>query len=203
MIIKCGPESDRRILKINLPTESQKIGVLVSGGLDSAILYHLVMQENKNIGNLHKVLAYTVLRTDGSKTHALSVIRHVSNYFSIPQTDLIAVGDNSLPQFEQVTSGLHDIWENYNTPTVYVGVIESLPIHAIRKKVVETHRYKIPMQPLNKSHVVDLVSQFKQEALFELTHACDFEFGRCAWCPGCLERQWGFDQNNIVDPGNG
>jgi hypothetical protein len=205
MIIECGPDTDRRIFTLQLPTESKRIGVLVSGGMDSALLYFLVMLENRNIGDLHEIVAYTIPRNDGSKLYALPIIRYIGDYFNKPQTSSILVGNTTLPEINQVSSGLYEIRMNHNTDMVYVGVIETLPMHGVgvyrQQGLRETHRYKIPMKDLNKSHVVDLILRLNQEILFNLTHGCLNETGRCGICGGCLERTWGFEQMSIVDTG--
>lgn len=203
MNIECGPKKDRRILTINLPSSIQHIGVLISGGIDSALLYYLLMVENKNSGNNINIIPYSIMRKDGSKVHASPVVHYISELFGVKR-DPIVVGDNTLPEKDQVLSGLIDIWDNHKIEIVYVGVIETLDIHKfgyIRNTVYETDKYKIPMQNLNKSHVIDLVNKFGQNYLFELTHGCLLESGRCGVCAGCKERAWGFEQMGLKDPG--
>lgn len=205
MIIECGPVTDRRAFELRLPTNRTKIGVLVSGGMDSAILYFLLMLENRNMEDLHEITAYTIPRKEGSKLYAFPVIKYVSEYFNKPQPSLVLVGNNTLPEIMQVSSGLYDIRMNHDIDMVYVGVIKSLPEHSIDIQRApgrgNTHRYKIPMKDLNKSHIIDLIVSVKQEILFELTHGCLGEIGRCGVCGGCLERQWGFEQLCITDTG--
>ena len=48
---------------------------------------------------------------------------------------------------------------------------------------------------------IDLIFQFKQEKLFELSHTCNMPGLRCGGCNGCNERRWGFEQMSYKDPG--
>ena len=204
MIISCGPESDKRTMILELPKEPSKIGIFVSGGLDSAILYYLLMLENKTQNEIHEIVPLTVLRTEGSKNFSQLVVAHVQSAFHKSYTESIKLGDNTLPEPEQVKSGVLDA-RNRGFKRVYTGLIEQLPEHMIGWDKIpysENDFFKAPMKDLNKSHVVELCYQFKQEALFYITHSCAaWEVSRCYSCNGCNERRWGFDQLGLVDPG--
>ena len=67
MNIICGPKNDQRTVTITLPQNKSRIGVFVSGGLDSAILYYLLLLENKLTGNIHEITPLSVMRKEGSK----------------------------------------------------------------------------------------------------------------------------------------
>lgn len=208
MKITCGPLHDQRTASLILPTyQSRKIAVLISGGLDSAILYYMLLQENKNLDNLHEIVPFTILRKEGSKHFVKPVIAHVHACFDMPYIDPIVVGDNTLPEDQQVKSGLKDAWSaGFNLG--YVGIIEQLPEHVLGWDKIphliynQTHRFKTPLRTLKKSHVIDLIIKLNQSGLFYITHSCDiYEIGRCNKCNGCNERIWGFDQLGISDPG--
>jgi hypothetical protein len=206
MKIICGPKNDQRTVIITLPEKKSRIAVLVSGGLDSAILYYLLLLENKLRGNIHKIVPISVMRKEGSKYFSSLVIGHVNQAFQLPYNDPIIVGDNTLPEEEQVKSGVnHAIKLGFDI--VYAGVIEQLPQHMINWRPIpskETPRFKTPFQLINKSHIIDIIVKFNQEPLFYITHSCSGEqsqVGRCKGCNGCNERSWGFDQLNLTDPG--
>ena len=40
---------NNKIAKLSLPLTKQKIGVFISGGIDSAILYYLILLKNKSL----------------------------------------------------------------------------------------------------------------------------------------------------------
>jgi len=114
------------------------------------------------------------------------------------------VGNNTLPEEEQVKSGVHDAW-TLGFQIVYVGLIEQLPQHMVDWQPIpykESPKFKTPLKMLDKSYIVDLIKHFNQEVLFYITYSCSLlELGRCNRCNGCNERSWGFDQIGLVDPG--
>jgi hypothetical protein len=200
MIIKCG--NDNRVITIELPEKKETLGVLVSGGLDSAILYFLIVQENIRLGNLHDIIPFTVARKEGSIYFAGPVVEHIHKYFNICVPHL-QVGDNTLNETRQVTSGLKDA-QDMGCSKVYLGVIIQQPEHMLgwdHPKLKEAERFKLPFINADKSHIVDLIFKSNQESLFHITHSCDHELGRCGSCNGCRERAWGFKKVNKIDPG--
>jgi len=204
MIVHCGPESDQRVITVELPAKPARVGILISGGIDSAILYHLLLLENTFRKNKHVIQPLTVIRKEGSKHFSKLVIAHLHAVHNIPYEDAIIVGDNTLPEEEQVKSGVIEAHAN-GFDAVYAGVIEQLPQFMVNWQPIpskETNRFKTPLTNLNKSHIIDLCVRLKQEALFYITHSCSIkELGRCNTCNGCNERSWGFSQNQIQDPG--
>ena len=206
MNIICGPKNDQRTVTITLPRNKSRIGVLVSGGLDSAILYYLLLMENKLRSNIHEILPITVMRKEGSKYFSSLVIGHVNQAFQIPYTDPQVVGNNTLPEELQVKSAVDEALMN-GFDIVYAGVIEQLPQHMINWQPIpskETAKFKTPFQSIDKSHIIDMIVKLKQEPLFYITHSCSGEqsqVGRCNGCNGCNERNWGFSQLGLTDPG--
>jgi hypothetical protein len=203
MLIECGPPDDKRILSFTLPEERKRIAMFISGGIDSAILYFMMLQENKKLNNLHEITPFSIMRNEGSKYFANLVVGYVNSFYGIPYQDPIIVGDTTLPEKQQVKSGAYAA-RDLGYDIIYLGLIEQLPQHMIgwtQIPYVESPRFKAPMHLLNKSHIIDLVVQLKQESLFYITHTCNLqEIGRCNNCNGCNERRWGFDQLGLVDP---
>jgi len=204
MIINCGPVHDLRELRIGLPERKSKIAVFVSGGIDSAILYYLLCLENKLHQNMHEIVPLTVYRKEGSKNFARLVISHVNASLEKSYTEPLIVGNNQLPEPEQVKSGVCEA-EKLGFNLAYTGLIQQLPQHMINWQPIpysETDFFKAPFKNLNKSHIIDLCVKFNQESLFYLTHSCSAsEISRCNDCNGCNERTWGFEQLKLVDPG--
>jgi len=206
MDIICGSDNDKRTVSIRLPDKKSRIGVLVSGGIDSAILYYLILLENKFRGNTHEVYPISLMRKEGSRYFSSLVVGAVNQQFSIPFTEPRLFGDNTLPEEEQIKS-LVDQALAKGFDIVYAGVIEQLPQHMDNWKPIpskETARFKTPFQSVNKSHVIEMVIKFNQEQLFYITHSCadaNYQVGRCYRCNGCNERTWGFEELGLSDPG--
>lgn len=204
MIVSCGPKNDLRELIIELPTKKSKIAVFVSGGIDSAILYYLLCLENKNTGSIHEIVPLTIHRKEGSRNFAKLVVAHVDATLEKKYIDPLVVGDNQLPEPEQVKSGVQEA-KRLGFDRSYTGLIEQLPQHMVDWQPIpysENEFFKAPLKNLNKSHIIDLCVRFNQESLFYLTHSCStWEMSRCNQCNGCNERQWGFDQLELTDLG--
>lgn len=208
MIIECGPISDRRTVEISLPEDSNHLGVFISGGIDSAILYYLLHLENRNQGFTHKIFPLIVLRDDGSKYFSRMVIDYVHRVIGIPKTEPFLAGDPYLPHDQQVRAGVMQAVYEYKISPVYAGAIEEIPEHYTGgwevPVVFETSFFKAPLLNIQKPHVLDIVYQFGMEFLFRITHTCDtYEIGRCEGeCRGCKSRRWAFEQIGRIDPGN-
>jgi hypothetical protein len=203
MKLECGPLTDRRTLEIELP-EPKRLGIFVSGGMDSALLYYLFCKLNHDAGYTHKIIPYTVLRQEGAKKYALPIINHIHRHFQQPVQTLKVAGDPTLPEDQQVKSGVMEVLQKKWADIVYVGVIEALEIHMVGWQPIpakETEVFKTPLHNLNKSHIIDLLLQLGQQDLLFKSHSCITSEGRCGTCNGCNERSWGFDQLQLIDTG--
>jgi len=202
MIYNCGTANDIRSLDILLPETPSKIGVFVSGGIDSAILYYILNLENKN--QIHEIIPLSIMRKEGSKYFSHLVVAHINEELGLPIIKPMIVGKPNLPDDQQVRSGVMEAFQK-SFDFVYVGVIEQLAMHMIGWENIpanETEKFKTPLAKLNKSHIIDLVTKLNQQSLFNITHSCSkYELGRCNACNGCNERAWAFEQLNYKDPG--
>lgn len=196
-------------MNVILPSEKTKIAVFVSGGLDSAILYYLILKANKEMNNLHEVVPYTVHRSEGSKYYARLVAAHIQSQFDLPITSPILVGDPTLPGNWQVRSGALSAYLK-GCNHLYIGMIKQLDEHKIGEDVFDVDKtekeypgiLKVPFIELTKDKIIKLIIENNQQQLFYFTHSCSIlEVGRCNDCNGCNERIWGFKQLDVVDPG--
>jgi len=173
---------------------------MVSGGVDSAILYYLLLQENFNTGNKFEIIPYTMLRKEGSRYYAKDVINYVHDLHHLPHTDLNIIGDNTLPETQQVESGIMDVLHK-TVDYVYLGIIESREEHSVgwhRFPFKETFHRRYPLLNLQKSHVIDLYIKTGMIELLKMTHSCAVhEITPCNNCNGCIERIWGISEMNL------
>jgi hypothetical protein len=210
MNITCGPDFDKQTVTIELPSEKTKIGVFVSGGLDSAIMYYLVLKANAELNNIHDIIPFMIARSEGSKYLSNPMVAHVQQQFKSSPHTLKVVGDPTLPGNFQVRSGGISAYM-MGCSQIYVGVIKQLPEHTIGDEPLDLNTLdpeivnrvlKLPLEHLKKYHIIDLIKQFNQDPIFYLSHSCSTkELGRCNKCNGCNERAWGFQQLDISDPG--
>jgi hypothetical protein len=200
----CNILNEQRVVELALPDTPTKIAVFVSGGLDSAILYYLILKASIEQGVAHQISPFVVNRTEGSRYFSKLVVAHVHSQFNMPYVDPILVGDPTLPGHLQVLSGAQSA-QYMGFTRLYGGIIAQRPEHTIGYEpspAEETDIIKLPFKDLTKGYIIDLIVRNKQEALFYLTHSCSIlEIGKCNTCNGCNERNWGFAQAGLVDPG--
>jgi hypothetical protein len=200
----CNILNEQRVVELALPDTPTKIAVFVSGGLDSAILYYLILKASIEQGVAHQISPFVVNRTEGSRYFSKLVVAHVHSQFNMPYVDPILVGDPTLPGHLQVLSGAQSA-QYMEFTRLYGGIIAQRPEHTIGYEpspAEETDIIKLPFKDLTKGYIIDLIVRNKQEALFYLTHSCSIlEIGKCNTCNGCNERNWGFAQAGLVDPG--
>jgi len=85
---------------IDIP-ENKKIGVMVSGGIDSAILWYLVYSECVKRGQ--ECIAFTGPKLDSSVPHSTSVLEYVADEIGGDVREPIVLGGPAIP-------GEEDIW---------------------------------------------------------------------------------------------
>ena len=199
--IECGPTYDRRFCNLQLSFFRRRIGILVSGGLDSALLYYLIQSI---VDDRYTVTPFTISREDGSDVYAQPVIDYVNDVLHKPKQTTTILHIDEINNELQVSAGIREI-SKYDVNITYIGLIETLPIHCIGVpgpyKPTNSERFNFPLKDLNKSHVVDLVYQFNQQEIFNVTHSCVYKRNRCGGCNRCNERQWAFDQLGLKDIG--
>jgi 7-cyano-7-deazaguanine synthase in queuosine biosynthesis len=197
--------SDGTTFKLQLPLLRRNIGVLVSGGLDSALLYYILKSLEIEDAR-YKVTPYTLERDDGSKNHAQLVIDYVHDKLKIEKLPTIYMPIVQTDSNVQVAEGISKLLKE-KLSLVYVGIITTLPEHALHGVgspyfPVDSELVNYPLKQLTKDHVVDMIIKLGIDELFELTHSCVYDtVGRCNKCNRCNERAWAFTQLGLIDPG--
>ena len=201
------------------------IGVIVSGGFDSAVLWHLVYKEclKRDI----KIKAFTVPKVDGSIRHANLVLEDSCKRFGTKRMETIQVGEvdnnNRDPSgedlFLQLLSGMKEAygWKDGRKQggmcdVLFTGANPYAP-HIIRdfgpperNFVKGTEWESIVKQPFanyTKDWIVDIAwEEGILDDISKITHSCvRLNRGRCGECLWCVERAWAFEQNGYTDLG--
>lgn len=189
---------------LELP-ESAPIHVMVSGGMDSALLLYMIAELSN--GN-NDIITYTVAKTDGAWFHSKNVVDYVQRKFP-DVLDHVAVGNPGLEHDMQVRSGFIEAVAKHNAPVLYLGENQNPPAEFLmggmypnRMSPDTKHPYLVtPFLHLHKSHIAELCKQLKLDDLIEVTHTCTaLMTGRCNECFACTERAWGFSQVGMKDP---
>lgn len=209
----CGPEEDIRSVLVDV-LPNTKYGIMLSGGLDSACLMYLIIEEclTKNIDvNLS---VFNIPKTDGSSLYVNNIITYFNKKYDLKIPAAIKVGNPKAHHTEQSKTAITDIFTNYNIDKLFVGTNQNPPPPFDLKKFGEgkypdrvtsspdPSKIIMPFINLHKSHVVDILFQTKQQELIEITHTCtERQVGRCGECFQCQERKWAFDQLQEEDYG--
>jgi|TARA_B110000908_G_C10258491_1_gene457346 hypothetical protein len=182
----------------------KRIAVSVSGGWDSAVLWHIVYNECKKRGQECK--PYTVPKIDGAQRWANEVIRQSGYEGETTLVGSVAAEDVS----SYVTSGIREIIKDDQADIVYVGTNKYYdgmqPDHA------RQHPSAWGVEHLVLSPFFDDTKDVTVELAFDLgiaydimniTHSCtERDVGRCGYCPWCKERTWAFKEIGREDEGS-
>ena len=200
MKLTCGPEHDKRTLDLSLPLGKQ-VGVFISGGIDSALLYYLLLKENQH--NSHTIHPLIITRKEGSRYFARPIIEKINQLLGI-SVPIKRVGNTSLPEPQQVTSAVEQAFRLLKLEEIFVGLIYNRPEHTVGFDpipVPEMPYLHTPFRHLEKSHIIDIYYQLGIQHLLEYTHSCDqSETTQCGICNGCREQAWGFLEVSQTDP---
>ena len=201
--LESNVNGDVRPVTVKL-TLHRRIGVLVSGGLDSALLYYLIRKLTLS-DNRFSVIPYTIIRNDGSSRYAQPVIDYVHDILGIEQQYATKLEIDETDSELQVAAGMRELYKT-NRNRIYIGIIQTLEEHAMHGVPkpyvpVNSEMFNYPLKDLTKAHVVQLIIQLGLEKLFTLTHSCVYDIDTpCGTCNRCNERAWAFSQLGLIDP---
>ena len=182
---------------------NKRIAVVVSGGFDSAVLWHIVYNECKRRGQSCR--PYTVPKLDGAVRWANEVLA-LSGYEG--QTNIVGKVDAEDPS-SYVASGIIEIFTEKMADIVYVGVTKYYdgmnPDHPRQhaSKYNAAHKCLQPFSDMTKDKTVQLAFDLGiAEGIMPTTHSCtELDEGRCGYCQWCKEREWAFKQIGKIDTG--
>jgi hypothetical protein len=207
MKIITGPDNDKREVEIALPKGKTRIGVMLSGGADSAILLYLLALERKLEGSGQELVPFTVARPDGAWNYVKPIVDKVNSMLGTSIADPIQVGNPELHHSQQGRSGELEAREKYNIDHFYYGSQQHPPVpmpgdYPKRPDKIELPGTTIPFALVDKRHTLGLYEAFDVWSLIELTHSCTaLTKGRCGECYNCVERAWALADMGFTDPG--
>jgi hypothetical protein len=202
--LESNVNGDVRSVTVKL-TLHRRIGVLVSGGLDSALLYYLIKKLTLS-DDRYSVMPYTITRNDGSSRHAQPVIDYVHEILGIEQQYSTRLEIDQPDSELQVAAGMRELHKT-NRNRIYIGIIQTLEEHALHGVPkpyvpINSEMFNYPLKDLTKDHIVQLIIRLGLEKLFTLTHSCVYDIDiPCGVCNRCNERAWAFRQLGLNDPG--
>lgn len=213
MRITVGKDNFIRQVDIKLPEGKQRIGVMLSGGADSAVLLYLVCLERRMDRSTQEIIPFTVARPDGAWDYVKPIVEWVRNKLNLTVEQLpdpIKVGDPTVHHSQQGRTGEYEARTKYNIEHIFYGsqahpdraLIELPGEYPSRPASVELPGTTCPFALVDKRHTLSLYDIFDIWPLIELTHSCTaLTQGRCGECYNCKEREWALGQLEFTDPG--
>lgn len=203
-----------QIVIVNVP-KNKKIGVMLSGGMDSAVMLFLILKEitDKKINSTLTV--YNVPNiNDNAIVHSKNVVDYLEKYFNIT-IDLKNIGNGGAHHRSLINDPARSLIENKIVDVLYSGQ-NQFPPESINWKsykelgadrfvrrnpdAPESPFVKYPFIKLYKHHILELYNQFDILDLAYITHSCTQEKEiHCRQCLWCTERMWAFDQLKLKD----
>jgi hypothetical protein len=192
------------LMKISNLDTSKKYGILLSGGLDSAVLLYLLIKECPDI----HLQPFTIPKYDGSALYAVPLVDHFNNKFGLTIPSPIFVGDPEAHHTQQSTTAIIEIFKEHPVDFLYMGVntnpteLNNLQGAPKRKLESPNPRLLYPFAYLTKDKILEIMFNEGQEDLANITHSCtEQQVGRCNKCWQCTERAWAFKQIDKKDTG--
>lgn len=214
MIISAGPKGEEQEVVIELPSKHKKVGVMLSGGADSAILLYLLALERKMSNSDHELIPLTVPRPDGAWDYVGPIVNFINGLLDIKLPAPVMVGDPELHHSQQTNSGEREARDKLGVQHIYYGSQKHPPVPMPGEypgrpdRIYYTNNQGVitttcPFAMLDKRHTLALFDVFQVWPLAAITHSCTHQTkGRCGVCYNCVERKWALDELGITDPGS-
>ena len=206
------------------------IGVVVSGGLDSTVLWHYMYGICKERNQ--KIIPFTVPKNDGALTYASRMLEWSTKRYGDKTLHPIVINSKGVDwskkdyQGEEVArqliDGIKEIMDLGLAGYVYTGVNEYPPNYEtlcsyhtpgprnLSRDSDVNYRGRpvsdIVRQPFADYTKADIIKFANDlgilDEVAELSHSCvELIRGRCGECFWCKEREWGFAEAGLVDKG--
>jgi hypothetical protein len=191
-----------------IETDTQtRYGILLSGGIDSAILLYLLVKINPKIN----IQPFTIPKKDGAAIYSLPIIKHFNKKFNLNIPHPILVGDISVHHRQMSRTAVEDIFSKNIIDLLYNAVNKTPygdlnedndPRAPKRDKTSPSPKIILPFVDMYKTEILQIMYDNNQEDLIDITHTCtDMSIGRCNICWQCQERIWAFKELGKIDTG--
>lgn len=205
MLYKLFDNTTFKFTVLNTP----KIGLFMSGGIDSATLLGMIVTELTSTNRNIPITAYTTYKDTREQDYTPRIIKLISEHYDI-QIEHI----NNLPNKpEYIKEGIADpqnMFDVYNQHNGNISIYAANNNQAPETFDIFKHRTLQYTQQLNiispflnskKTQILDIMYQLKLDFLLPYTHSCArWPVGNCKDCYNCEERQWAFDVLGKINP---
>ena len=196
--------------KLSCPIRN--FGLYFSGGLDSAALLCLMIEERKSLKLDTPLTAFTVYKNEFSTLHARKALDAIEKHYDIHVdhvTDIPNDPDANI-KGNLGSNAMKFVSEYKPHMLLYMGINRMAPddVRPFKEKLnidygfstVSKH-YRAPFLFLHKPHIVDIFYKLNCEDIIPYTQSCSvLKQGKCGQCYACKEREWGFTLLGKVDP---
>jgi len=193
---------------------SKKIGVLLSGGMDSAIMLFLLLKEIKDNNLTVDLTVYNVPNVnDNAAVYAGKIVEFLEKYFNT-NIKFKSIGVGNAAPLKLIKQPATEILATKEVDIIYSGQ-NQFPFEArlwsayksaegkfIRRNpsLPDPENVRFPFIKLYKNHILELYRQFDILELAAITHSCTVQkIGTCKECLWCIERTWAFTQLGLTD----
>ena len=203
---------------------NKKIGVVVSGGLDSSVLWHMIYGEC--LKRNQECIPFTVPKVDGALTYATRMLEWSCEFWGTKRLHPWVINSDGVDWNreiayqgeevqQQLLGGMKEVVVNGYADVVFNGVNEYPPnyeslcsYHTPGPRMLSRDSdyihegtpigeiYLQPFADLTKDKIVLLARELTVlNDISRFSHSCvELIRGRCGECFWCKEREWGFKQ---------
>ncbi len=182
-----------------------KYGIMLSGGLDSALLFYLMLKDCPSAN----IQPFYIAKHDGSHLYIPGIISYLDSIFGTNTPAPIEVGTPDIHHTIINQTGIREVLVRFlDIRKLFIGINQNPPqpwgdpkwIFPVRPTTNNHPRLAMPFMMLYKTHIVDILLQENQQKLLELTHTCTEQTtGSCYKCFQCNERLWALEQLGVTD----
>jgi hypothetical protein len=209
MKILIGPKHLEREFTFTIPPVD-KIGIFMSGGLDSSAMLSLILKELDSTNRLNTVslTAFTVNKPTGEPLYTTRILKKFEEHFQIKIPHVNNISNTE----EAISVGRMDHGVVVRTCKKFNGLMylsgNNMPSPDIKLfngglefTYAETPFYQLPFLNLLKPQMIDILYKLGTDFIIPYAHSCSRQLiGKCNACYSCEERSWGFEQLSMVDP---
>lgn len=209
MKLTLDPEKFKTQFEFSIPENITRIGITVSGGLDSTILAYLILKEIEltQRTNSIDVKLFTIIKNDGSTYYAARIVNELKKIFPAQKLTYVNNCSNGDVWDGRATVGITLLYSRNDTDVLYTGVNRQVSPEIKRFKnrlkiyyQDEKRWYKAPFLNMKKPNMLDLYYKLGVESLIPFTHTCTTSLlSKCNACYSCEEREWAFNELNKID----